>query len=67
MNLTAWTKDRLLYNTDGSRMKVNKVDKDKGPQKKKTSKVDERKEQIIETVDFLIKYLIKLRQFPYVC
>ena len=64
MNLTLWTKDNLLYNTDGTKMKHMKGEKP--PSKKRTPKVDEKLEQMLDVTDHLIKYLIRMRLFPYV-
>ena len=48
-------------------MKIPKADQNKFPQKKKTSKVDEKQELMLQLVEFLIKYLSEMRKFPYVC
>ena len=66
LSLTTWTKDKLAFNTDGSKMKLTKAEKDRGPQKKITSKVDEKQEHMLEVVDKLIHYLCKMRMFPFV-
>ena len=65
--MTKWTKDKIGFNTDGSKIKLSKAEQNKFPQKKKTSKVDEKYEYMSEIVEFLIKYLLKMRSFTYVC
>mmetsp|Transcript_37876 Transcript_37876/g.49763 ORF Transcript_37876/g.49763 Transcript_37876/m.49763 type:complete len:95 (+) Transcript_37876:838-1122(+) len=64
MNLTLWTKENLLFNTDGSRMKHLRGEKPAS--KKRTPKVDEKLEQMTQLVDDLIKYMLRMRLFPYV-
>lgn len=67
MNLALWTKEKVGFNTDGSRIKIPKAQQNKPAPKKKTSKIDEKQEQMIEILEMMIKYMTKLRQYPYVC
>ena len=67
LNLYKWTADKIGYNVDGSLIKTKKGEKVKMPTKKKLSKVDEKREAALEIIEFLIKYMIKLRQYPFVC
>ena len=59
-----WDNAKLTFNIDGSKIKV---DPNKFPEKKNVSKVDEKRETLLENAEFIIKYLIKLRRFPFVC
>lgn len=49
---------------DGS--KIKQKQQKQGPPKK-AQKFDQKQEQLFETIEFTIKYLIKMRSFPYVC
>ena len=67
LNLVKWSKEKIGFNIDGSKMKIPKSQQNKPPQKASKSKVDQKREQLLENVEFLIKYVIRIRQFGYVC
>lgn len=64
LNQNKWSKDDIGFNMDGS--KIKKKQMKEGPSKR-LLKFDEKQEQLFETIEFTIKYLIKMRCFPYVC
>ena len=66
LNQFQWSTDKIGYNVDGSKIKTPKGQV-KLPIKKKLSKVDEKRENLLEIADFLIKYMIELRKYPFVC
>ena len=54
LNLAAWSKEKIGFNVDGSRIKIPKSQQNRPPPKKKLSKIDEKQEQMVAIVETLI-------------